>query len=62
MFNFFKRKKPIEFSKEPLKNKALLREIALSNLSIVSIYPDTPTLVPEKINKMLPVLTKRAGL
>ncbi|WP_319201924.1 phage minor head protein [uncultured Ilyobacter sp.] len=53
MFNFFKRKKSIEFSKEPLKNKALLREIALSNLGIVSIYPDTPTLVPEKINKML---------
>jgi|GEM_PF-875748 len=53
MFNFFRRKKPAEFSNEPVKNKALLREIAISNLSIGSIYPDTPPLVPEKVNKML---------
>jgi SPP1 gp7 family putative phage head morphogenesis protein len=53
MFNIFRRKKPIEFSKEPVKNKALLREIAISSLSIGSISPDTPPLDPEKVNKML---------
>ena len=57
MFNFFKRKKPAEFSKEPVKNKNLIREIAISNLSIGSIYPETKPIEPELIEKMLHNIT-----
>ena len=57
MLNFFKKKKPAEFSKELVKNRNLIREIAISNLSIGSIYPEAKPINPELIEKMMHNIT-----
>ena len=57
MFNFFKRKPKREFSKEIIKDKTLLNEVAIANISIGSIYPEREEVDLKHIEEMLHDIT-----
>ena len=57
MFNFFRRKPKREFSKKIIKDKALLNEVAIANISIGSIYPEREEVDLKHIEEMLHDIT-----
>lgn len=57
MFSFFKRDKKEEEPKKIVKDTKLLREIAISNMGIGSIYPEIRPISPRKVGEMLHNIT-----